>query len=74
MMTVGLVVGEAIRAAASASPSTSRMFIILAVAEGELSCGLRPRGLATRFFLRHSGEKSILQLCGGGVLQPCGGR
>jgi hypothetical protein len=35
---------------------------------------LPPRGLATRFFLRHSGEKGILQLCGGGVLQPCGGR
>jgi hypothetical protein len=33
-----------------------------------------PHGPATRFFLRHSGEKGILQLCGGGVLQPCGGR
>jgi hypothetical protein len=33
-----------------------------------------PRGLVTRFFLQHSGEKGILQPCGGGVLQPCGGR
>jgi hypothetical protein len=41
---------------------------------GAPSWGLPPRGLATRFFLRHSGEKGILQLCGGGVLQPCGGR
>jgi hypothetical protein len=39
---------------------------------GAPSWGLPPRGLATRFFLRHSGEKGILQLCGGGVLQPCG--
>jgi hypothetical protein len=35
---------------------------------------LPPRGPASRFFLRHSGDKGILQLCGGGVLQPCGGR
>jgi hypothetical protein len=41
---------------------------------GAPSWGLPPRGLATRFFLRHSGEKGILQLCGGGILQPCGGR
>jgi hypothetical protein len=32
-----------------------------------------PRGPVTRFFLQHSGEKGILQPCGG-VLQPCGGR
>jgi hypothetical protein len=31
-------------------------------------------GPVTRFFLRRSGERGILQLCGGGVLQPCGGR
>jgi hypothetical protein len=36
--------------------------------EGGASWGLPPRGLATRFFLRRSGEKGILQLCGGGVL------
>jgi hypothetical protein len=42
--------------------------------EGGASRGLPPRGLATRFFLRHPGEGTILQLCGGGVLQPCGGR
>jgi hypothetical protein len=30
--------------------------------------------LGTRFFLQYSGERGILQLCGGGVLQPCGGR
>jgi hypothetical protein len=41
---------------------------------GAPSWGLSLRGLATRFFLWHSGEKGILQLCGGGVLQPCGGR
>jgi hypothetical protein len=32
------------------------------------------RGLASRFFLQHLGVETILQLCGGGVLQPCGGR
>jgi hypothetical protein len=32
-----------------------------------------PRGPVTHFFLQHSGEKGILQPCGG-VLQPCGGR
>jgi hypothetical protein len=31
---------------------------------GVPSWGLPPRGLATRFFLRHLGEKGILQLCG----------
>jgi hypothetical protein len=31
-------------------------------------------GLASRFFLRHLGVETILQFCGGGVLQPCGGR
>ena len=47
---------------------------------GELSqsstsrTGLPSRGLASRFFLRHLGVETILQLCGGGVLQPCGGR
>jgi hypothetical protein len=38
------------------------------------SWGLPSRGLASRFFLRHLGVETILQLCGGGVLQPCGGR
>jgi hypothetical protein len=33
-----------------------------------------PHGLVTRFFLQHSGEKGILQPCGGGVLQLCGGK
>jgi hypothetical protein len=32
------------------------------------------RGPVTRFFLQHSGEKGILQPCGGDVLQLCGGR
>jgi hypothetical protein len=36
--------------------------------------GLPSRGLASRFFLRHLGVETILQLCGGGVLQPCGGK
>jgi hypothetical protein len=58
--------GEASRAAASAPPSASRIFIIRAGEEGGASWGLPPRGLATCFFLRHSGEK--------GILQPCGGR
>jgi hypothetical protein len=31
-----------------------------------------PRGPVTRFFLQHSGEKGILQPCGGDVLQLCG--
>jgi hypothetical protein len=30
--------------------------------------------MASRFFLRHLGVETILQLCGGGVLQPCGGK
>jgi hypothetical protein len=33
-----------------------------------------PRGPVTHFFLQHSGEKGILQPCGGDVPQPCGGR
>jgi hypothetical protein len=47
---------------------------------GELSrsstsrMGLPSRGLASRFFLRLLGVETILQLCGGGVLQPCRGR
>jgi hypothetical protein len=52
--------GEASRAAASAPPSASRIFIILAGEEGGESWGLPPRGLATRFFLRRSGERGIL--------------
>jgi hypothetical protein len=39
-----------------------------------VSWGLPPRGPATRFFLQRPGERGILQLCGGGILQPCGGR
>jgi hypothetical protein len=31
-----------------------------------------PRGPMTRFFLQHSGEKGILQPCGGDILQLCG--
>jgi hypothetical protein len=34
------------------------------------SRGLPSHGLASRFFLRHLGVETILQLCGGGVLQP----
>jgi hypothetical protein len=36
--------------------------------------GLPLRGLASRFFLRLLGVETILQLCGGGALQPCRGR
>jgi hypothetical protein len=73
MVTTNLM-GEASRATASAPPSASRIFIILAGDEGGVSRDLPPHGPATRFFLRHLGEEDILQLCGGGVLQPCGGR
>jgi hypothetical protein len=59
---------------ASALPSASRMFIIRAGEEGAPSWGLPPRGPVTHFFLQHSGEKGILQPCGGDVLQLCGGR
>jgi hypothetical protein len=38
------------------------------------SRGPPSRGLASRFFLWHLGVETILQLCGGGVLQPCGGK
>jgi hypothetical protein len=54
--------------------SASRIFIIQDGEEGAPSWGLPPCGPATRFFLQHSGDKSILHLCGGGILQPCGGR
>jgi hypothetical protein len=50
------------------------MFIIRAGKEGAPSRGLFSRGPVTRFFLQHSGEKGILQPCGGDVLRPCGGR
>jgi hypothetical protein len=50
------------------------MFIIRAREGGAPSWSLPLCGLATRFFLRHSAEKGILQLYEGGVLQPCGGR
>jgi hypothetical protein len=52
--------GEASRAAASAPPSASRTFVILAEAEGELSGGLPPRGPVTIFFPQRLGEKGIL--------------
>jgi hypothetical protein len=41
---------------------------------GRAEPSLPSRGLASRFFLRHLGVETILQLCGGGILQPCGGR
>jgi hypothetical protein len=39
-----------------------------------VSRGLPSRGPASRFFLQLLGVETILQLCGGGVLQPCRGR
>jgi hypothetical protein len=39
-----------------------------------VSRGLPSRGLASRFFLQLLGVETILQLCGGGALQPCRGR
>jgi hypothetical protein len=56
-VTIGSMVGEASRAAASAPPSASRIFIILAGEEGEASQGLPSRGLVPRFPLRHLGWK-----------------
>jgi hypothetical protein len=53
---------------ASAPPSASRIFIILAGAGSKARRGLPSHGLASRFFLRHLGVETILQLCGGGVL------
>jgi hypothetical protein len=53
---------------ASAPPSASRIFIILAGEEREARRGLPSRGLASRFFLQHLGVETILQLYGGGVL------
>jgi hypothetical protein len=53
---------------ASAPPLASRIFIILAVEEGEASRGLPLREPVARFFLRCSGERGILQLCEGGIL------
>jgi hypothetical protein len=51
-------------------PSASRMFIILAGVEGETELGsCLPPGLATRFFLQHSGEKGVHSPCGGGELR-----
>jgi hypothetical protein len=59
---------------ASAPPLASRIVIILAGEEGEASRGLPSHGLASHFFLRLLGVETILQLCGGGALQPCRGR
>jgi hypothetical protein len=39
-----------------------------------VSRGLPSCGLACRFFLQLLGVETILQLCGGGTLQPCRGR
>jgi hypothetical protein len=39
-----------------------------------MSWGLPSRGPASRFFLQLLGVETILQLCGGGALQPCRGR
>jgi hypothetical protein len=66
-VTTSLMVGRS-------KPSASRIFIILAGEEGEASRGLPSHGLASRFFLRLLGVETILQLCGGGALQPCQGR
>jgi hypothetical protein len=58
--------GEASRAAASAPPSASRIFVILAEAEGELSRGsTSPHGPAGRLLLQHSGEKALTDLAKG---------
>jgi hypothetical protein len=64
-VTTSSMVGRSKPAVASAPPSASRIFIILAGEEGGASRGLPPRGPTTRFFLLHPGEEDILQLCGG---------
>jgi hypothetical protein len=74
VVTISSMVGRSKPGCDLCPPSASRIFIILAREEGGASRGLPPRGPVTRFFLRHLGEEDILQLCGGGVLQPCGGR
>jgi hypothetical protein len=73
-VTTSLMVGEASRATTSAPPSASRIFIILAGEEAKASRGLPSRGPASRFFLWLLGVETILQLCGGGTLEPCWGR
>jgi hypothetical protein len=66
MVTTSLMVGR--------SKPGCDLFPALAGEEGEASRGLPSRGLASRFFLRLLGVETILQLCGGGALQPCRGR
>jgi hypothetical protein len=50
--------------------SASRIFIIRAREEGAPSWGLPPRGPATRFFFRHSGETSSSYAGEGKLLLP----
>jgi hypothetical protein len=64
MMTTSSVWGEASRAAAPAPPSTSRIFIILAVAEGELSQGSTSqmgRQAASSFSIQGRGRSPALR-------------
>jgi hypothetical protein len=65
--------GEASRAAASALPSASRIFIIRAEAEERTEWGVASTWVGDPFLPPVFGEKGILQPRGG-VLQPCGGR
>jgi hypothetical protein len=68
MMTTSSVVGRS-KPGCSLCPALSfKDLHHRAGEEGGASRGLPPCGSATHFFLRHSGEKGILQLCGGGVL------
>jgi hypothetical protein len=55
---------------ASALPSASRMFIILAVAEGELSRG--STSCMGRLFLQHSGERALTGLAEGANFDNAG--
>jgi hypothetical protein len=64
---------EASRAAASAPPSASRIFVIWAEAEERTEWGVASAWVGNPFLPRRLGEKGILQPCGG-FLQPCRGK
>jgi hypothetical protein len=75
MMTVGLVVekSEPGRGLSLALSFKDVHHLCWGGGRAELGPCL-PHGLATRFFLQHSGEKGVLQLYGGGELPPAASR
>jgi hypothetical protein len=74
MVTIGSMVGRSKPGCGLCPALSFKDLHLLAGAGSEASRGLPSRGLASRFFLWHLGVETILQLCGGGVLQPCEGR